>query len=302
MAHVMNAEDAAPPPTSGSPEPAPGLPEPPPGYVWAQPAPEPPSWKAPLWLKVLSVLWIAGLLIGGVYYSKHGDATVREQTTIASGKPVADAAIAAVIVAAGPGPVIAMSSYAEVTTCRVTPVRPGADYVRSVTLYTAPGGESALVRTIAAGLPARYQATASKTSPATLYGDAGKFVGVLGAVKGSGQVYVKAETGCRPVGAPLASAAPVTTPAPKLAGVLSALGVQAGSLTRTQVACPNGGVIETDRATVPASHAPGPLKNTGLSSTPVVATDDLYAYRTSGADVVIRRNDAGLEISVTTRC
>src|SRR5262245_31134553 len=104
MSGVTNADQPA--------EPAPhqGLPPPPPGYVWAQPGPptpQPPPWRAPIWLKVLSVLWIVGLLVGAVYYSKHGRATVREQTTIASAKPVVDRAIADVVTAAGSGPVVA---------------------------------------------------------------------------------------------------------------------------------------------------------------------------------------------------
>ena len=277
------------------------LPPAPPGYVWAQPVPEPPRWRAPAWLKVLSVLWIVGLLIGAVYYAKHGRPTVREQTTIVSARPVVDRAIADAVTAAGTGPVIAVSDYAKTGSCRVTPVRGGSEYARTLTLATPPGTESALLKTIATGLPKSYRASADDKAT-TMYADAGDFVGVLGTVKTPGQVQIRAVTGCRPMGGSVPLPASAVTELPEITAAEQALGVQAGSVTRTQVACPDGGVIATETATVPTSQVPGPLRNAKLSAAPTVAADNLYAYRSTAADVLVRQSASGLTISATTRC
>ena len=269
--------------------------------MWAQPVPEPPRWRAPNWLKVLSVLWIVGLVIGAVYYAKHGRPTVREQTTIISARPVVDRAIADAVTAAGTGPVIAVSDYAKTGSCRVTPVRGGSEYARTLTLATPPGTESALLKTIATGLPKCIPRDADNKAT-TMYADAGDFVGVLGTVKTPGQVQIRAVTGCRPVGDPLPTVASAVSPVPAITTVLSALGVQASSVTRTQVSCPDGGVIATDTATVPTTQVPGPLKDLKLSASPVTAMDDLYAYRSSIADVVIRESATELTVAATTRC
>jgi hypothetical protein len=254
-----------------------------------------------MWLKVLSVVWLLALLVGAIYYSKHGTATVREQTTVSAARPVVDRAVADVVTAAGSGPIVTISDFAKTENCSITPVRSGVAYARSVTLYTKPGTEATVLKTIAARLPERYHASVG-TKPASLYADAGEFVGVIGTVKSPGQIQVRAVTGCRSIGDPLPTAASAASPAPEIATVLSTLGVQAGSVTRTAVSCPDGGVIATDTATVPTTQVPGPLKDAKLSAAPLTATDDLYVYRSSATDVVVRQSASGLSVAATTRC
>ena len=251
---------------------------------------------------MLTVLWILVLVAGAVYYSRHGQATIRQQTTISSGRPVVDRAVVDVVTAAGSDPLISMSDFAKVANCSITPVRSGAEYSRSIMLYAPPGSESTVLKTIADGLPARYRATSAAKPTPSLYADAGDFVAVLGSVKGPGQIQVRAVTGCRPLGDKLPAAASVEAPAPEVASVLNALGLQAGSIARTQVSCPDGGALVTDSATVPSSQVAGPLKDVKLSPAPTVATDDLYAYRSSVADVVVRESITGLIVTATTRC
>jgi hypothetical protein len=280
------------------------LPPAPPGYVWAQSSPQPPPWKAPLWLKVLTGIWVAVLLAGGLYYSFHGKATVRGQTTITQAQPVVDRAIADVVSASGSGPVVALSGFNRIGTCSVTPVRSGFTYQRTVTLYAAPGSESSLLTALALRLPSRYHAKSSTAPVASLYADAGDFVAVIGAEKSPGQVLVRATTGCRAMGGQPTSVGPPSAPSANIASVLSALGVHASGLARTQVVCGNGRILVTDTATVPPSEVPGPLSDAAsrLSTSPAISTDNLFAYRSGKSDVVAVESAGGLTISSTTRC
>ena len=119
--------------------------------------------KLPLWLKIVTVVWIAALVIGGGWYALHGKPSVREQTTIGNARPVVDRAIVDVVAAAGGGPVVAVSGFDRIKTCKITPVRSGAEFRRVVDLYTSPGTESAILHMIASGLPARYHARAGSS-------------------------------------------------------------------------------------------------------------------------------------------
>ncbi|HKD96339.1 MAG TPA: hypothetical protein VKB69_01940, partial [Micromonosporaceae bacterium] len=174
------ATPVPPPPVPG---PGGGPPPPPPGYVWVYPTPyqPPPPWRAPRWLKITTAVWAVAVVVAAAIYSLHGRPTVREQTSVGNARPVVDAAVADVVSAAGPGPVVAVSGFASVGSCRITAARSGASFGRTVDVYTAPGGEPALLRRIVAGLPARYHAKV--TGAATgLYADAGDYVALVGTV------------------------------------------------------------------------------------------------------------------------
>jgi hypothetical protein len=280
------------------------LPPAPPGYVWAQPTQPPPPWKPPRWLKAVTVAWVAVLLAGALYYSFHGQDTVRGQTTITQAQPVVDRAIADVVHAAGPKPVIAISEFNRVSSCSITPLRKGFNYQRTVTFYGAPGAEASLLRAIAAGLPARYVAKASGTQTVSLYADAGDFVAVSGTRMSPGQVLVRASTGCRTMGGDPTSVEPPSTPSADISDALSALPLKDPTLARTQVACSNGHVLVTDSATMRADHATGALDAAAgrLSTNPVLRTDNVFAYRTAKSDVVVLETPHGVTVTSTTRC
>lgn len=281
------------------------IPPPLPGYVWTYPAPAPPPWRAPRWLVAATVIWMVVLVAGAVFYAFRGAPTVREQTTISSSRPVVDRAVADAVTAAGSGPVIAMSGFNRVRSCSITPVRPGLDYERTVTFYTAPGTEPALLSTIGEGMPARYRARVGTAAIGYLYADAGDYVAVTGTMTAPGQVLVRAITGCRPLGRPItAPTAPANVP-PSVTDVLTALDVQASSTVETVVGCGTGrGVMRTVTAAVPPGRVSGPLGEAlaKLSTSPVASGQSLFAYRAGATDVVVRQDASGMSVAATTRC
>ncbi len=304
------APDGGPPypaPDGGSPYPAP-----PPGYVWVRPTPPPTNrrWRVPLWLKILTGVWTVALVIGGGWYALHGEPSVREQTSIGDARPVVDRTIVDVVAAAGGGPVVAVSGFDRVKSCKITPVRSGAEFRRVVDLYTSPGSESAILHMIASGLPARYHAQTGSSARLTLDADAGDYVAVDGTVPAPGLIRIKADTGCRQdkgvgVGEPSPAAGSPSVAA--LAPVLGALGRPAVPYaTVADLACPSGGSLRSVAATLPPGSAPASLATTlrTLAPTPAAASRTTYAFRSGAVDVVAVANPASHAVTVTatTRC
>jgi hypothetical protein len=247
------------------------------------------------------------LLAGGVWYAQHGRPSVREQTTIGNARPVVDRAIVDVVSAAGGAPVVAVSGFDEISTCAITPVRQGADYKRVVRLYVPPGAESAVLDTIARGLPPSYGALARTGGTLTLYADAGDYVAVTGTVPAPGQVQIQALTGCRPATGAQVAEPPAPAGSPQVAAmgpVLGALGAPApATVTVADLACPSG-ALRTVQATLPPGHAPASLATAlgRLSAAPAAATPNLYAYRDGPVDIVVLSSGGTVTISATTRC
>jgi len=306
-------------PPAGDPVPGgvPPYPAPPPGYVWVRPTPPPPSrqWKLPLWLKVLTGVWIVALVIGGGWYALHGAPSVREQTTIGNARPVVDRAIVDVVAAAGGGPVVAVSGFDRVKSCKITPVRSGAEFRRVVDLYTSPGSESAILHMIASGLPARYHAQAGSSARLTLDADAGDYVALDGTVPAPGLIRIEADTGCRQDGGAADTGAVVGEPSPPaespsaaaLAPVLGALGRPAVSYaTVADLACPSGGSLRSVAATLPPGSAPASLATTlrTLAAAPAAASRTTYAFRSGAVDVVTVANPKShaVIVTATTHC
>jgi hypothetical protein len=264
----------------------------------------------PLWLKIVTVIWIAALVIGGGWYALHGKPSVREQTTIDNARPVVDRAVVDVVAAAGGGPVVAVTGFDRIKTCKITPVRSGAEFRRVVDLYTSPGTESAILRMIASGLPARYHARAGSSGKLTLDADAGDYVAVDGSVPAPGRVRIEAATGCRPVsGATVAEPSPPVGSAPvaAIAPVLAALGQPAASYaTVADLACPSGGSLRSVAATLPPGSAPASLATTldTLVAIPARASRTTYAFRSGGVDIVTVADlrSHGVTVTATTRC
>ena len=244
-------------------------------------------------------------MVAAVIYSLHGRPTVREQTSVGNARPVVDAAVADVVSAAGPGPVVAVSGFASVGSCRITAARSGASFGRTVDVYTAPGGEPALLRRIVAGLPARYHAKV--TGAATgLYADAGDYVALVGTVPAPGQVQVRALTGCRdPAGSDVSE--PVTAAGSAAFGAVSAvfdrLALRAGVPRDVAVlTCAGGGQLRAVQAAGGSVASPLGSALAGLSSNPVASGPTTYVYRTGDVDVVARRTPQGVTVTATTRC
>jgi hypothetical protein len=289
----------------------PGYPPLPPGYVWAYPPPPPqpePSWRAPRWLKYVSVGWVVVLVGLALFYSFRGRPTVREQTSISQAQPTVDTAIRDVVAAAGPAPIIAISDYHKVSSCKITAARGGAEYQRTVDLFTTPGTESAVLHAIGAGLPKSYGAEVGNDTKLSLYADAGNFVAVAGSVPTPGEVEVRALTGCRADdGRPAAAVvAPPGSPAANaLAQAFGAIGAPDPTpATGATVACATGDPLRTVAEQVPAGTTVGRLDTAlaKLGATPVISTQMLAAYRVDAVDVVIRVRGGTVVVTATTRC
>ena len=249
----------------------------------AYPAPPPPPGHSRRTRRVLlavAAAWALLLAVGGIWYSFHGRATAREQTTIAAARPVVDTAIGNVARAAGTFAVPAVFGYEKVADCKVTPIRAGARYARELWLFVSADGTGALLDRLAAGLPASYHAKAFHAAH-SLSGDAGDFVAIEAQVLTPGLVSVKADTGCRPLGPPPA-ADPTTAPGTDPLGVTG---------TWRLHALPCG--LRTAVVTGPASRALTDLPR----SAAVVVTDDVYADHTG---LAARRDGPLITVTTTT--
>jgi hypothetical protein len=229
--------------------------------------PDPPmSRKARRTLVAVTSAWVLVLLVSGILYSLHGRPSAREQTTIARAEPIATQAVEDVVRAAGPSVVPAVSGFDSTGDCDVTAVRRGVRYQRTVSLFTPPGTEAALVDTIVAGLPDRYDAAAHHSPGGalhTLTADAGYYVAVTGSVVSPGLVTVRADTGCRTLGAPI-GADPTTAPGDNPLDVTGSWYVHA---------LPCG--LRTVAVSGPAAKPLAGLPQAGV----VVSTKDAYATR-----------------------
>jgi type II secretory pathway pseudopilin PulG len=252
--------------------------------VYAPPPPPPPvNPRRRRALIVVAVVWGVLLATTGVWYSLHGRATAREQTTVEAAGATVDTAIQNVVRAAGASVVPAVSGFEKAGGCSVTPVRSGVTYQRVAWLYTPVGSEPALLDRLAAGLPASYDAKAHHSPGGavhTLAADAGNFVAVTGSVSLPGLVRVVADTGCRPLGR-----APAADPA--VAPVDNPFGV-AGDWHAHALPC--------GLRTVEA-HGTGRQPLTGpAGAAAVVSTPDVYADRTGLA----ARTGNGVTVTVTS--
>ena len=301
---------------AGTPDPAapvgPALPtgELPPGYIWAYQsvAPPRPSWKPPRWLIVVTVVWAVALLVSGVIYARDGKPSVRGQTTIVGAEPVVNRAVVTVAAAAGAGPVAAIGGFTKIGDCTITPVRSGVDYQRTIMFYAAPGSESAVLKTIASGLPRSYAAKSGPGAILDLYADAGDYVAITGAVPAPGEIEIRAATGCREAGGAIAEPPAPAIGSPGMApvrAVLAALGVVATSTSQAEINCPGGtGTMRTVAAHAPSGQVPGPLGSTlaSLAAAPALASPNVFAYRSGTTDVVATQDSSGLTVAATTRC
>ena len=142
---------------------------------------------------VVVAAWAVLLLGLAIYSFRHDPPTVPGQTTVAQARATMDRVTGQL--QAFPHPQI--GGYAE-QACDITNAREGLALRREVTFTTDPGGEAALLRSIASGLPAAYHArTSGSDETLTLYADAGTYVTVRGRLSDPGEVIVTLASGCR---------------------------------------------------------------------------------------------------------
>ena len=277
-------------------------------------------------------VWVLVLAGGAVWASRTGAATSRDQLTIGQARPAVDRAVAQVVLSTVAGTAVAdtivtVSGFEKIEDCRVTPVRTGARYHRVVRIYTGKGTEAAVLRRIAVVLPAGYRVRVSSGDEATMSGDAGEFVSLIGSTTGPGQLRIAAETGCRPTGdvaedPPPASPDPAgsasvspgpVSPGPVSSGreplaaaarLLATLGLRYGAAVRRGVPCPDGKRMETVELTAPRLRLDQAAVETvtGRLGTVVLADLDLIAYRDGATDVVLRIGSAETFVTATVRC
>jgi hypothetical protein len=259
------------------------------------------------WMVVLTVFWVLVLVAGIGWALVHGKATDREQTTVAQAVPVVDGAAAQVAVAAqADGQAVAvLSGFERIGTCHVSVIRGGEQYQRVVTVFVTPGTEEALLRRIAARLPASFGARVQGGPSPLLLADAGFWVKLVGSTAGPGRVRFVADTGdCRVRG----DLPPVVAPTGERASVTAAfaqLNLVPSGWRAYQVTCPGGGALSTVEADGPDGVVPSAANRAGALrelGTTVVSTTDTFAYRTGDAALAVRVDNHHLVVSATTGC
>jgi hypothetical protein len=267
----------------------------------------PPSTRR-RWLVAVTVVWAVLLTALAVYAVRHGEPTVRAQTSVAQALPTVDRAIADVATAGfAAGAVVEISGYREVSSpCFITAARDGARYERTIHLYVPPGTEPALVDQVGGHLPRHYAAEVRASGSHPLTADAGNYVAVRGSVVGAGEASVTADTGCRPLTGRVSEAQPPSDTANRapVDAVLHTLGVSGADWQTHRVQCARGGSVWTVQADGPAGSAPASLVDAlrGASTGAVVARPELYVYRSGPVGVVARTHDGLVTVTATTGC
>jgi hypothetical protein len=251
------------------------------------------------------------LLAVAVVSAGRDRATVPDQIDIAAALPAVDRAAGAVVTAAdGADRVLVIGELRLDRDCGITPVRPGAEAVRDLTVHVRPGEAPAVLDAIAAALPRSYEAHVSHSRGGTrhlLNADAGEFVAVDGTVDDAGTVLtLRMSTGCRPLGAgvevPTSSAAARSA---AFGAAVEALRLPGRDAVRTrEIRCPTGGVARTVELTGEAAPADlgRALDPATAGATVVEASTDRYAYRTGATSVVVTAFDERATVTATTGC
>ena len=260
--------------------------------------------------RITLVALLAGwaLVLGVIAYvsARNGTATAREQTTVADARPAVDRGVADVVRAGSSlGAVVAPSPFTRIGSCRISAVRDGERWEQSVTLFTRPGDETALLDRLGKALPPSYRASVrARAGQPTLRADAGNYVGISAAAATPGEVRVTVATGCRGVSGWVMPGEPPEQLRAPLAAPIAALKLAPARWRGFGVPCPDGREVqvvtaEGEPGVVPVP-LPGALSTVGPS--PVVAEPDRYAYRSGITSVVARIGDSGLSLTATTPC
>jgi len=157
--------------------------------------------RKPLSTNKSRLWWLVGgawalLLLGlGAWSAFNSPASIRDQSTLASGKGTVDRVVGQISDELSEKWRLDDGGYYE-NTCSITPMRDGKAATRTVTLSGPGGGEEAELGRLAEQFDSRVKTTDSSVS--SVYFDAGNFVAVRARENGSGVIVVELKTGCRP--------------------------------------------------------------------------------------------------------
>ncbi|MGH3736501.1 MAG: hypothetical protein ACRDT6_12925 [Micromonosporaceae bacterium] len=271
------------------------------------------EWLRRRWLVLVVAGWAVLLLVLG-FAAYGGDATVPAQRDILASRAVVDRATVEVVNAAGADAAVRVGGFEFVETCRISLVRDGVAYRRSIELYPASGGEARLIETLARRLPAAYQARSfTLGGRPRLTGSADPYVPLRGSATG-GVVRIVLRTDCHPAGGPLTTwrTTPSETERGEAAEALELTGGQEREPrwgTET-IACTSDASDETALRAVRLRVAGAPARPLGDAAGLVppdarvlVAGEKLLAYRRGAVSMVAETRGGHLELTTTTvRC
>ena len=282
-----------------------------PAYSYPPP-PAPPKRKPRWWLVGIVVAWAIVVVVGAVWSIRNEPATVPDQRSIKQALPYLENATGAMLAAAdAPGRAVVLGDLVLDRDCHLTPVRPGVQGIRDVTVHVRAGQLGAAFDAIAAALPAGFKAQA-KHGPAgarhDLYADAGGFVAIDATARADDTVFtLRASTGCRPRSDGFDSS-PVDPPAaglpPAYTRAVSALGAAGAQATERVVTCPGGTTARTvisGDLTEPRSLGTALAALAGPAAV-VQADPHDWAYRDGDVSVVVDGSDGQVRVSATAGC
>ncbi|WP_153040543.1 hypothetical protein [Actinoplanes sp. TFC3] len=301
------------PPAQPSPA-EPALPSAGPGQAGPQPGPwhlpPEPKRKWRPWLVATVAAWGVLLAGGAIWAVRNDPPTVAEQRTIADALPLVGLVTGVVVQAAdAPDRTVEIGALTVDRGCSITPVRPGVEALRDVTVRVRDDQVPGALDSVAAGLPADYRAEVRHNEASTrfaLHADAGNFVGVDASAAGSATAFtVQVSTGCRPRDASIdaSPAAGTGTAPPAFLDVLKALDVQP-KYTVNEAACPNGKTARTFLVEGAKVSQDLGWELGGVTGGAVVIRADAHewGYRVGEVSLVVTENDGSARISGTVGC
>jgi hypothetical protein len=214
-----------------------------------------------------------------------------------------NAAMADVVVAAGPDAAVAVSPVVRSSECRVGLHRGGIFSARA-DLYTDPGREDALITTISRRLPGSYAAGRGPAVAGVRALQAGRGRTVTVSVRrlSPGWLSVAARSGCSLGDAAKPAAVTGATAATgALATLLGKLGTRPATLTEQSVRCTSGDIVTVSALSEPVDS--GGLGGRVPGIVPAGAHEfasgesNRIAYRDGAVSVVIAASDDGTAVT-----
>lgn len=148
--------------------------------------------KSRVWWAVVAA-WALLLMGLGAWSAFNSPATVRDQSTVASGKATIDRVVGSISDQL-PAPWRLDDGGYQENTCSITPMRDGKTATRTLTLSGPQGAEKEQLQRLANQFDSRIKTT----DRSAFYFDAGNFVAVRARDNGPGIIVVELKTGCRP--------------------------------------------------------------------------------------------------------
>jgi hypothetical protein len=215
-----------------------------------------------------------------------------------------DRAVAAVLSAVGDRAAVAVTTVVPVRKCTVGGAH-GWVYTRSADLYLDPGGEDALIGTVASALPSEYRrqrGAATTSGAAPLTAQVGGSVTLTVAQLGGGWVRATAQSDCRTAAAATPTPAPAGSAEAAIAVLLASLGTGVDSLNATTLPCTDGGQTVTWSALSRPTDSSG-LRNRVAPALPASARrfaspSNRLPFRDGHTSVIVAASDDGTHVTV----